>query len=113
MSLAEKLDAIRDQAAKQVPPDALAEMLSDSGNEYAAKLGLRYRLPDYLEAIYKGVGLDLSKHNGDDSWTLPLPARYVVDTDGIIRVADVNADYTRRPEPEKTVEDVRALAAGS
>jgi hypothetical protein len=43
-----------------------------------------------------------------------MPARYVIDQDGRIRAADVNPDYTIRPEPEDTVVVVRdARAAGS
>ena len=43
-----------------------------------------------------------------------MPARYVVDQDRRIRAADVNPDYTVRPEPEDTVAVVRQLqAAGS
>jgi peroxiredoxin len=89
------------------------DMLSDPGNEYAAALGLRYTLPDYLQGIYTEFGLDVPKHNGEDSWTLPLPARLVVDGSGIVRAADINADYTRRPEPQKTLEDVRVVVSGS
>ena len=34
---------------------------------------------------------------------------YVIDTSGIIRAADVNADYTIRPEPSDTVKFLRTL----
>jgi hypothetical protein len=33
----------------------------------------------------------------------------VIDKEGIIRAADVNADYTIRPEPSETVKVLRAL----
>jgi hypothetical protein len=36
----------------------------------------------------------------------------VIDQGGVIRAADVNPDYTHRPEPEKTLEDVRAVVTG-
>jgi hypothetical protein len=39
-----------------------------------------------------------------------MPARYVLDKEGIIRAADVNADYTIRPEPSETVSQLRKLA---
>ena len=39
-----------------------------------------------------------------------MPARYVIDRRGRIRAADVNADYTRRPEPEEAVNAVKAIA---
>ena len=85
------------------------ELLSDPGNAYAAKLGLRFTLPDDLRAVYAARGLDLPKHNGDPSWTLPIPGRFVIDRAGIVRAADVDPDYTRRPEPEKTLQDLTRL----
>ena len=84
-------------------------LLSDPGNAYAAELGLRFTLPDDLKAVYQTLGLDLTKYNGDLSWTLPIPARLIVDADGIIRSVDADADYTRRPEPEKTLADLKAI----
>jgi peroxiredoxin len=84
-------------------------LLSDPGNGYAAELGLRFNLPDDLKAAYQTMGIDLPKYNGDRSWTLPIPARLIVDADGIIRSVDADADYTRRPEPEKTLADLRAI----
>lgn len=75
-------------------------VLSDPGNAVAAAYGLRYRLPDYLIEVYKRLGVDLPTFNGDDSWTLPMPARFIVDRDGEIRQAKVDPDYTRRSEPE-------------
>jgi len=75
-------------------------VLNDKGNEVAAAFGLRFALPDYLIDLYKGLKNDLPAFNGDPSWTLPMPARYVIGTDGIVLYSDVNPDYTHRPEPE-------------
>jgi peroxiredoxin len=76
-------------------------ILSDHGNVVANEYGLRFRVPDALIAVYKGFGIDLPIGNGEDSWTLPMPARYVIRTDGVIAYAEVNADYTRRPDPSE------------
>ena len=77
-------------------------ILSDPGNELADKFHLRFRLPDYLEELYKSVFKnDLEVVNGDPSWTLPIPARYVIRQDGTILHAEVNPDYTMRPDPEE------------
>ena len=85
------------------------DILSDEGNKIADKFGLKFDYPDYLIEVYKGFGADLERFNGDDSWTLPMPARYVVGQDGVIKAADVHPDYTKRPEPSKTVEDLKKL----
>ncbi len=86
------------------------DLLSDPGNAYAAKLGLRFTLPDDLKAVYLSFGNDLAIRNGEASWTLPMPGRLVIDRGGIVRAADVDPDYERRPEPQQTVDDVKALA---
>jgi peroxiredoxin len=74
-------------------------ILSDPGNKIAAAFGLRFRLPEYLIEIYKSLKTDLPAFNGDMSWTLPMPARFVIGQDRVIRYAEVNVDYTRRPDP--------------
>ena len=85
------------------------EILSDPGNEVAQRYGLTFKLPEDLKEIYLKFNIDLEKYNGDDSWTLPLPARLIIDVDGIIRYAEINADYTGRPEPEETIAELNNI----
>jgi peroxiredoxin len=85
------------------------DILSDPGNAVAARYGLRFVVPDNIQAIYKQFGIDVPKYNGDDSWSLPMPARIVIDTDGIVRHTAINADYTVRPEPEETLTALKTL----
>jgi hypothetical protein len=61
-----------------------------------------FTLPDYLIELYpETFKNDLSRINGDPSWTVPMPGRYVIGTDGVVACAEVNPDYTRRPNPER------------
>ncbi len=85
------------------------DILTDPGNDYAARLGLRFDLPLELQSIYRGFGIDLPASNGEASWTLPIPARIVIAKDGIVQTVDADPDYTQRPEPEKTLAELRAL----
>jgi peroxiredoxin len=85
-------------------------ILSDPGNEVAARFGLRFRLPEYLIGLYRDTFKnDLSRTNGDSSWTLPMPARYVIGTDGVIAYAEVNPDYTQRPDPQELLPVLAAV----
>ena len=84
-------------------------ILTDRGNTVASKFGLTFALPDYLRAVYATFPLDITKYNGDASWTLPMPARFVIDRREIIRSAESDPDYTTRPEPEDTLAALRAL----
>jgi peroxiredoxin len=76
-------------------------VLSDAGNDTAAAFGLRFNLPDYLVDLYKRLKNDLPSFNADPSWTLPMPARYVIGQDGIVLYSEVNPDYTHRPDPSE------------
>lgn len=89
--------------------DLSFDILRDEGNKYAEKLGLRFVLPVYLQEVYLRLNIDLPRFNGDSSWSLAMPARYVINRDGTIAAADISADYTSRPEPVKTVKDVRGM----
>lgn len=85
-------------------------ILSDPGNAIAAAFGLRFKMADELVALYQSFGNKLPIVNGDDSWTLPMPARFVIGQDGVIAYAEVNPDYTQRPEPEALLPALQALA---
>ena len=87
------------------------EILSDSGNQTAQLYGIKYQMPQDLVSVYKQFGLKVDAHNGDDSWTLPIPARLIIDQAGIIRYAEIHPDYTERPEPEDTLAALKAIAA--
>ncbi len=95
---------------KVVENNALTfDILSDPKNDYSNRLGLRFSLPDNLVTIYDQLGINLPKHNGDESWTLPMPGRIVVSRDGIVRHTDVDPDYTVRPEPHTTLAELKKL----
>lgn len=85
-------------------------ILSDDGNNVADAFGLRFTLPDYLQKLYKDVFKnDLAVVNGEPSWTLPMPARFLIGQDGKIAYAEVNPDYTVRPDPEELLPALRNL----
>jgi len=75
----------------------------------AEAYGLAFTLPDDLQALYLKLGIDLARGNGDGTWRLPIPARFVIDRQGVIRAVDADPDYTRRPEPARTIEILRGL----
>ena len=84
-------------------------MLRDFGNRVAESYGLVFTLPDDLREIYTKFGIDLARGNGDGTWRLPVPARFVIDRQGIVRAVDADPDYTRRPEPADTVKILEQL----
>ena len=86
------------------------EVLSDIGNAVAATFGIAISLPKSIRRVYADAfKIDLPHYNGDDSWSLPMPARYIVDQHAIIRAAEVNLDHKVRPEPDSALEVLRKL----
>jgi peroxiredoxin len=74
-------------------------VLCDKGNKAASQFGLVFSLPDDLRKLYSNFKIDLERFNGDDSWTLPMPGRFILGQHGKIISTDVDPDYTIRPEP--------------
>ena len=85
------------------------DILTDLHLKTAEQFRLVFVLPDYLRDLYKSFGSTLDRFNDEPEYRLPVPARYLIDREGIIRAADVNSDYTIRPEPSETVRQLRAL----
>ena len=86
-------------------------ILSDVKGKVGDAFRLRFNLPDYLVELYKQLKNDLPTFNDDPSWTLPMPARYVIGQNGVILYSEVNPDYTRRPEPEDMIPVLQQAAA--
>ena len=85
------------------------DVLTDLRLRVAEAFSLAFTLPPDLKQLYAAFGNTLDKFHDEPDYRLPTPARYVVDQGGRIRAADVNPDYTVRPEPEDTVALVRGL----
>jgi len=86
------------------------DILTDLHLKVAEQFRLVFTLPDYLRDLYKSFGSTLDRFNDEPEYRLPMPARYVIDKLGIIRAADVNADYTIRTEPSETLKQLRSLS---
>ena len=88
-------------------------ILSDVRSEVANGFGIRFALPDYLIETYKGFKNDLPSFNDDPAWVLPMPARFIVGTDGIVAYSEINPDYTRRPDPSELIPVLDRLRQGA
>jgi peroxiredoxin len=106
VAISPQLEKYSRQVAKK--HDLTFSVLSDQGNKVASQFGLVYSFPADLRELYVNFGIDLERFNGDDSWTLPMPGRFIVDQEGIIVSEDVNPDYTKRPEPGGIIKTLKA-----
>jgi peroxiredoxin len=85
------------------------DILTDRGLQVGAQFGLVFVLPDYLKTVYLQFGNKLDEFHGENAFRLPMPARYIIDQQSVIRSANVSPDYTRRPEPSETVATLEEL----
>ncbi len=84
-------------------------VLSDVDNQVARQFGLVFKLPMSLLPIYEKFGIDLVAYNGNDHYELPIPATYVVQSNGEIVYAFADVDYTKRAEPSEVVNTLKGL----
>jgi peroxiredoxin len=85
------------------------EMLCDVDNGLALQCGLVFRLTDEIVRGYVESGLDLTQVNGNGSWFLPIPASYIVVSNGMIAHSYVNPDFRYRLDPQdilRTLNDI-------
>lgn len=91
-------------------PVVTLEMLRDEGNRVARRYGIVHDLPPDLRRLYADkINLDLATVNGDGTWSLPMPARFVIDRAGIVRSVATDPDYRDRPDPAATIDALRRL----
>lgn len=90
------------------------EVLSDIDNGVGLGFGIIFRVPEAIRALYLRLGIDLGARHGNRTgeWLLPLPATYIVDRRGVIRHAELDADFTHRMEPAEIVGVLQRLEGG-
>lgn len=76
------------------------EVLSDVGNKIAKEYGIVFKLTDEVADMYDSA-FDMNSYNGDESNELPLAATYIIDENGDILYAFLDADYRNRAEPSE------------
>jgi peroxiredoxin len=69
-------------------------ILSDRGARIAEQFGVRWRVPTPLREIHRKSGIDLPLLDGDESWTLPIPARFILDRAGVIVYSEINPGHS-------------------
>jgi peroxiredoxin len=88
----------RQEFTTQHKRDAGAQfrILTDFANGYAISLNLAIWVGEELKHYMTETGRDLGRYHGIDSWLLPIPATFVVGTDGLIKARFIDPDYRKR-----------------
>jgi peroxiredoxin len=70
-------------------------ILTDMDNGYALSLNLAIWLGAEMQQMLAGLQ-DIPSFQGNNSWMLPIPATFVVGTDGLIKARFVDPDFRKR-----------------
>jgi peroxiredoxin len=100
----------RQKFAMWLKSDAKAPfpILTDMDNGYAMTLGLAIYVGDELKQMMVSSGWDPAVSQGTDNWMLPIPATFIVGTDGIVRGRFVDPDYRTRMAIEDMLAALRS-----
>jgi peroxiredoxin len=71
-------------------------ILSDMDNAYALSLNLAIWVDDHMASLIDAAGWNIPTYNGANNWVLPIPATFVVGSDGVVVARDIDPDYRRR-----------------
>ena len=71
-------------------------ILTDFENGYAMSLNLAFWVGAEMQAMMCQAGWDVAPSQGSDTWLLPVPATFVVGTDGLVKERFVDPDYRKR-----------------
>lgn len=111
MSLGVQIAAISGETGDQLKSGAQKNqlnyrLLSDSNMAAAAAFGIAYRVGDEVVTRYKGYGIELPRVGGVAQ--LPVPAVFLVRTDGIVAFTYANPDFRVRLHPDVLLAAARA-----
>ncbi len=103
----------RQQFADQLVLGKSAELaiLTDVDNGYALSLGLVMWLGDRLKTLMKGRGQQLDTYQGNDGWFVPLPATFVVATDGRVVARHVDPEFRNRMDIDEILAALQSAKA--
>lgn len=116
----QKLGATLVAISPEVPDDSLTEneiskmeftVLSDQDAKVARQYGVAWEVPKFLmEHMRVDRGLDLKTINNGNANVLPIPATFILGTDGMVKWNYVNVDYRTRSEPDEIIEVLKSMS---
>ncbi|WP_179338159.1 peroxiredoxin-like family protein [Winogradskyella ludwigii] len=114
-----KLGATLVAISPEVPDESMTEneinnmefmVLSDQDAKVASQFGVAWEVPEFLlDHMRVDRQLDLKKINNGNASVLPIPATFVLGTDGIVKWNYVNIDYRTRSEPDDIIEALKKI----
>jgi peroxiredoxin len=85
------------------------EVLSDVDCGVGLAAGIIFRMPKPYRARMEAAGIYLPERHGNAAWFVPVPATFIVTSDGLIAWRFVDADHTHRAEPADIIKALHSL----
>jgi peroxiredoxin len=82
-------------------------ILTDFENGYALSLSLAFWVGAEMQEMMCQAGWDVAPSQGSETWLLPIPATFVVGTDGLVKERFLDPDYRKRMAIEDLVDAIR------
>lgn len=93
---------MKDEASATFP------VLTDLDNGYAMSLNLAFWVGDEMRRLMTAGGFIPTEAQGNDAWFLPIPATFVVGTDGRVKQRFIDPDYRKRMAIEDLIATLRS-----
>lgn len=87
-------------------------VLSDMDLGYSLSLDLIFWVGAEVQQLYQDAGVELEKYQGNQSYFLPMAAKFIVGQDGLVKARQVNVEFRERMEPEAIIAALETLRAG-
>ncbi|GAA5219711.1 peroxiredoxin-like family protein [Membranihabitans marinus] len=86
-------------------------VLSDQDAKIAEQYGVAWEVPEFLlEHMRVDRQLDLELINNGNGSVLPIPATFILNSDGVVTWNYVNVDYRSRSEPDEIIEALKNIS---
>jgi peroxiredoxin len=86
---------------------AVFPILSDDGGKTMAAYQVAFKVDDRTVNRYKMAGIDLLKTNNQKEATLPVPAVYIINTEGTIVYRYFDENYRRRVSVKEILANIK------
>jgi peroxiredoxin len=87
--------------------DAHFPILTDIDNGYALSLNLIFWVGEEMKSMIADAGFKVAESQGNESWFMPVPATFVIGTDGTVKARYVDPDYRKRMAIDELIESLR------
>jgi peroxiredoxin len=84
-------------------------ILVDCGNRTAKAYGVLGQARPMTRQVFAKLGCNIPEENSAEDWMLPRASEFLIDTQGVIRMAHVSPVSYERTEPQDALAALRAL----